>query len=293
MKVGFLGVGVMGQPMCMNLVEGGVDLTVWNRTPARCDGVASKGARVADSPADLFASNPIVVMMLIDEAAMDAVLERGTDRFGTLVSGRIVVHMGTTSAEYSRRLAVDVEAAGGRYVEAPVSGSRKPAEDGQLVAMVAGDPAAIAELRPMLDHMCRSVVECGAPPNATLMKLAVNLFLITMVTGLAESFHFAPNNDLDLAILERVLDQGPMASAVSRIKAAKLVSSDLAVQASIADVLKNNRLIAEAARSAKVKTALLDDCLSLYEATLEAGHAKDDMIAVIKSMEARTAAGRP
>lgn len=127
----------------------------------------------------------MVILMLADGAAVDAVLDRGGPGFSAAVTGRVVVHMGTTSPEYSRLLAADVVAAGGRYVEAPVSGSRKPASS----------------------------------------------------TG------------VDLGRLVEVLDAGPMASEVSRVKVSKLVSRDFAVQAGIADVSKNNRLIAEAARA--------------------------------------------
>jgi 3-hydroxyisobutyrate dehydrogenase len=199
-----------------------------------------------------------------------------------------IVHMGTTAPSYSRGLEADILAAGGRYVEGPVSGSRIPAENGELVAMLAGDPDAASALRPILAPMCREVVDCGAVPNALLMKLAVNLYLITMVTGLTEAFHFAERHGLDLERFTAVLDAGPMASNVSRVKASKLLRSDFSVQASITDVLKNNRLVAEAARAAELASPLLDVCHDLYGATVELGHGDDDMVAVVRAIEART-----
>ena len=291
MAVGFLGLGVMGQPMAVNLAHAGVPLVVWNRTPARTAPVTAAGARVAASAAEVFARAEVVLLMLADEAAADAVLGRGTPDFTAQVAGRTVVQMGTTSPEWSRGLAAEVAAAGGRYAEAPVSGSRKPAEDGQLVAMLAGEEATVAAVRPLLGPMCRQVVPCGPVPGALLMKLAVNLYLITMVTGLAEAVHFADRHGLDLHRLLAVLDAGPMASAVSRGKAAKLVGRDFAVQASITDVLKNNRLIAEAARRAGLASPLLDVCHTLYGETAGRGHGGADMAAVIRAIEARTDAG--
>jgi 3-hydroxyisobutyrate dehydrogenase len=92
----------------------------------------------------------VVILMLADGAAMDSVLARGTPEIAARVAGRTVVHMGTTSPEYSRGLEADIGAAGGTYVEAPVSGSRKPAEAGELVAMLAGDPAEVDLVRPVL-----------------------------------------------------------------------------------------------------------------------------------------------
>src|SRR5690242_122772 len=184
MSIGFLGLGVMGQPMALNLARAGLAPIVWNRSPDRCDAVRAAGAKVADSPAEVLRQADIVVMMLADDSAIDTVLGRGTEAFSA-VAGRTIVQMGTTSPEYSRGLEDAVRAAGGNYVEAPVSGSRKPAEAGELVAMLAGDPAAVAAVRPLLRPLCHQMFDCGPVPNALLTKLAVNIFLITMVTGLA------------------------------------------------------------------------------------------------------------
>lgn len=287
-QIGFIGLGVMGQPMALNLARAGMAPVVWNRSAAALAVLGEAGARVADSPAQVFEQARVVIVMLADEAAIDAVLGRGTPRFATHLRDRILVHMGTTSAEYSRALEADIRAAGGGYVEAPVSGSRVPAQAGQLVAMLAGDEAVVQRVRPLLTPMCSQSFVCGAVPNALLMKLSVNLFLITMVTGLAESVHFAQRQGLDLRQLQAIVDAGPMASAVSKIKLAKLVDGDYSVQASIADVLKNNRLIAQAARDAGIASPLLDVCHALFGETLAQGHGAADMAAVVRAIQARS-----
>jgi 3-hydroxyisobutyrate dehydrogenase len=284
-RVGFLGLGVMGQPMALNLARAGTPLVVWNRTPARTDPLRDAGATVVTSPAEVFAATDTVLMMLADEVAIDAVLGRGTPDFAR-TAGRTIVHMGTTSPRYSRGLADDLRAAGGRYVEAPVSGSRVPAVKGELVGLLAGDQA--DDIRPLLVPMCHETFLCGPVPNALLMKLAVNLYLITMVTGLAEAAHFASRHGLDLRQFEAVLAAGPMASSVSRGKAAKLVDQDFDVQASIANVLENNRLVAEAARTAGLASPLLDVCHSLFGEAFALGHGNEDMVAVLHAIEART-----
>ncbi len=199
--------------------------------------------------------------------------------------------MGTTEASWSQGLSVDVTEAGGTYVEAPVSGSRRPAEDGQLIGMVAGPAAAVDEVVPLLAPVCASTVRCGEVPGATRMKLAVNLFLITQVTGLAEAFHFAGSHGLDLEVFRSVLDAGPMASAVSRIKLEKLVHGDFEAQASIRDVHYNTRLIADAARAAGVSSPLLDACRDLFAEAERLGHGTEDMAAVVRAIEAHTEAG--
>ena len=289
--IGFIGLGIMGEPMALNLARAGTPLVVWNRSPARTEPLRAAGARVAEVPADVFRQADVVILMLATEAAIDEVLGRGTPTFG-MVADRTLMQMGTTSAEYSRALEADVRAAAGRYVEAPVSGSRKPAENGELVVMLAGESAVTDDVRPLLAPLCRQAMDCGPVPGAQLMKLAVNIFLITTVTGLAEAMHFAERKGLDLERLRAVLDAGQVASSISRLKTAKLVERDFAAQAAIADVLKNSRLVHEAARQAEVAAPLIEVCQELYGETLELGHGGEDMVAVVTAIEGRTAALR-
>ena len=285
---GFIGLGIMGQPMALNLARHGLPLVVWNRTAVRCEPLRQAGASVAASPAEVFRRAGTVIVMLADDAATDAVLSRGTPQFTAHPGRRTIVHMGTTSAGYSRALEADIQAAGGRYVEAPVSGSRGPAEEGRLVVMLAGDEAPVDDVRPLLRPLCRQIIACGAVPSALMMKLAVNIFLIAQVTGLAEAFHFADRQGLDHRRFLDVLDAGPMASDVSRAKAVKLRTGDFAAQAAILDVLKNNRLIAEQARATGIATPLLDACHALYGETAALGCGDQDMTAVLRAIEART-----
>jgi 3-hydroxyisobutyrate dehydrogenase len=288
--VGFIGLGVMGQPMALRLVRAGTALVVWNRTAAKSEALASAGAHVAASPAEVFERAPVVILMLADGAATDSVAGRGTPRFAAGVHGHTIIQMGTTSPAYSRGLEADVRAAGGSYVEAPVSGSRGPAEDGQLVAMLAGEPGAAEAVRFLIRPMCRETIMCGLVPGALLMKLSVNLFLNTMVTALAEAVHFAERHSLDTRQFLAVLEAGPMASTVSRAKTHMLITRDFAVQASVSNVLENIRLIAEAARQSGVATPLLDVCHSLYDETVRLGQGRSDMVAVFQAIEARTGA---
>ncbi|GGX91400.1 NAD(P)-dependent oxidoreductase [Streptomyces anandii] len=289
MRVGFIGLGVMGLPMALRLARSGTDLVVWNRTAARTTVLRTAGAEVAGGPGEVFDRAGTVLLMLADEQAIDTVLDRGGPDFAGRVAGRLVVHMGTTSPEYSRSLEADVRAAGGSYVEAPVSGSRVPAEKGELVAMLAGQEKAVSAVRPLLAPMCRETFVCGATPGALLMKLSVNLFLITLVTGLTEAYHFADRQGLDRELFLDVLGAGPMASAASRTKAPKLLAGDFSVQAAVLDVLKNNRLVAQAARASGIASPLLDVCHDLFGETVALGHGGEDMVAVLRAIEARTA----
>lgn len=288
--LGFIGLGTMGVPMALNLQKSGTPLLVWSRSEQGRAELARAGADVAQNVDEVFARCASVILMLADSAATDAVLGRGQPDFARRVQGCTVVSMGTFSPDYSAALEADIRAAGGRYVEAPVSGSRKPAEAGQLVAMLAGDPQDVAAIRPLLAPLCKQSVDCGAVPSALRMKLAVNVFLITMVTGLAEAVHFAGRHDLDMEQFAAILDAGPMASDVSRVKIAKLVHRDFTRQAGISDVLKNNRLATDAARQAGIATPLMDACLSLYGATQAMGLGEEDMVAVVQAIEHRSRA---
>ncbi len=289
-EVGFVGLGVMGQPMALNLARAGTKLVVWNRSLAAVEPLREAGATVAASVEDLFERARIVILMLVNEMVLDEVLRRGTPDFARLVSGHVVVSMGSNPPDYSRGLAADILAAGGRYVEAPVSGSRKPAETAQLVALLGGDAETVAEVRPLLAPMCRETILCGPIGNALLMKLTVNLYLCTMLAGLAEAAHFAENNGLDLKTLQAAIDSGPMASDLTRVKIPKLIAQDFSVQAATADAFNSTKLIAEAARAANMASPVLDLCRTLYGESVELGNGRLDMVSVIKAIEARTAA---
>jgi 3-hydroxyisobutyrate dehydrogenase len=287
MRVGFVGLGTMGTPMAGSLVRHGVELAVWNRTAARGEPLVARGAALATGMPALLDACDVVLTMLADGDAVDAVLGRRTGGFDRSVAGHTVVHMGTTSPDYSASLERDLRAAGASYVEAPVSGSRVPAERGELVGMLAGDRAAVDRVRPLVDLMCRETHLCGRVPRALTTKLAVNLFLITLVTGLAEAWRFAEAHDLDLDTVRRVLDAGPMASAVSAGKLAKLVAGDFEAQAGLSDVLYNNVLISASARAAGTPTPLLDQCHRLYAEAQALGHGGEDMVSVIHALQAR------
>lgn len=283
--LGFIGLGLMGEPMALNLLRAGRSLVVWNRSTAKAARLVAAGATLASSPSEVFRRTRTIILMLANEEAIDSVLDRRGPEFRSRVGGRVIIQMGTTSPEYSLILESEVRAGGGSYAEAPVSGSRVPAEQGQLVAMVAAEFPETEELETLLQPMCKQVIFCGSVPSALRMKLSVNLFLITMVTGLVEAFHLARRQSLNLATLCSVLDSSPMASSVSRVKLSKLVADDFSPQASIADVLKNAELVADAAKTAQAPAPLLNVCRLLYSDALRVGCGELDMVAVLRALE--------
>ncbi|MES2058459.1 MAG: NAD(P)-dependent oxidoreductase [Pseudomonadota bacterium] len=290
--IGFIGIGVMGTPMALNLLKAGIPIIVWNRSPEKCEPLRKAGAEVAATPDALFARASTVLMMLIDEAATNAVLDRGTPEFAAKVAGRLLVNMGSVPPAWSRALAQDVRTAGGRFVEAPVSGSRKPAEAGQLVGLVAGEREDMTRVTDLLKPLCRETIQCGAIGKALLMKLALNQFLLAMTVGLAEAVHFAERNDLDLAAFKTAVDAGPMASNVSRLRSAKLIERDFERQTSVDDAWNSARLVTNAARDTATASPLADACRTLLGEASELGHGQLDMAAVLCALEARSGSGK-
>lgn len=286
MHVGFIGIGTMGAPMATRLLDAGIPLRVWNRTPGRCAPLVARGAVEAPGIDALFATSTIVLLMLLNQQAVDAVLARGQEAFATRVRGRTLVMLGTTSAEYSQALETDVRRHGGRYVEAPVSGSRGPAEEGSLVGMLAGEPSAVADIAPLLQPLCRQMVHCGEVPSALRMKLAVNHYLVVLVAALAEAAHAAARSGVDLQLFREVLDAGPMASPVSRAKLQKLVSGDFGAQAAIRDVAVIAELVRQQASVAGIETPLIDTACRMYQAADQRGLSDLDMAALLEGLPA-------
>lgn len=288
MRVGFAGLGLMGQPMAANLLRAGIPLCLFNRSPRACDALTTMGADTALSAPALFARCDAVILMLADDAAADSVLGRAGPDFASRVSGRLLINMGTHSPAYSRALERDIIQAGGRFVEAPVSGSRGPAEAGELVAMLAGSKDAVAAAWPLIAPMCREMIHVGPVPQAMAMKLAVNLYLIASVTALAEATRLAAATGLDLAQFGRVIAKGPLGSSVAVAKLDKMARRDFAPQAAIADVLKNARLVAAAADDVASEAPLLRESLARLEVVQRHGGAALDMAAILLSYEAET-----
>lgn len=291
-STGFIGLGLMGQPMAINLARSSIPLKVWNRTREKLEPVIAAGAVPLREVDEVFSECGSIFLMLSSSAAIDAVLGRGDDRFRRRVSGKLIINTGTVRPEYSADLAAEVQAAGGHYVEAPVSGSRQQAEERRLVAMVAGEPEAVARARALLRGTCKATFDCGPVPNALRMKLAVNLFMIVMVTGLVEAFHFAECAGIDVMALRDILAASPMTSNVSEVKSRKLIAKDWRPQAALADVLNNIHLIGEATAAAGARSALLRTCRDLYASALDLNLGALDMVALSEALGRPGPAGR-
>jgi 3-hydroxyisobutyrate dehydrogenase len=283
--VGFIGLGDMGMPMALRLVETGSKLVVWTRNAAKLDRFQGTSATVAASPRDVFAKSDVIITMLATSDVLDQVLERNSADFATICGGKTIVQMGTTLPAYSKGLETDILKAGGRYAEVPVSGSSVPAAAGQLVAMQAGDPETLSAIEGVIDPLIATKVNCGAVPAALQMKLAVNTCLAGIMFGLVEGTNLARQCGLDMQVFRQVMEAGQMASPVVKMKLPKLVDEDFAPQASVYQTVSNLKMMQGAADEVGAVTPIVDTALGLQEQTLDMGFADKDMIAAIRTYQ--------
>lgn len=281
-RIGFIGLGDMGVPMAMRLADAGLNPLLWSRRPESADAVIPRGAERAALVSDLFAKCDRVVLMLADADAMDEVLDRGSPDFAKKVAGVTLVHMGTTPPSYSEALEAEVIEVGGQYAEIPVSGSTGPAATGDLVAMTAGSPTALAATEDFVNHMCRAIVPCGDVPKALQMKLAVNTYLTGLVMGLFEAFNFARDADLNLQTFQKVLEAGPMNCDLMRMKLPKLLNEDYTPQGSIRQACNNMQMIVD--EGARIGTSMptANVMRNLVEEAARSGWQDEDMVAIAK-----------
>lgn len=285
-KVGFIGLGTMGLPMARNLARHGITLNVWNRTqkaqdafPGGCD------VEIARSPRTVLRGSRTSILMLLNQDAVDAVLERDTTAFAENVQGKTIIGMGSVDPLYSVGLASDIAQAGGAYLEAPVSGSRVPAENGQLVCLLGGDRAVADAVAPLLRPMCKDQIYCGAAGDALRMKLAINLYLCSSLVALAEATNFARKAGLPLETFKQAVAAGPLSSDFVTIKLPKMIEGDFGLQAGVADAHASTCLIrTEAARLCSA-TPQLDVSSDLYARAAEALGPKVDMSGVISALD--------
>jgi len=225
-NIGFIGLGIMGQPMASNILGGGYPLTVYNRTPGKAETLAAAGAVAADGPATVARQCGTIILMLTGPEACDAVLNGADGILSADVSGKTLINMSTVPADYSRGLAERLAAKGMHCIDAPVSGSRIPAEQGNLVILAGGDSEEIDRVEPLLLCMGSKVIRCGEAGSGSAMKLAINLLLGTMMAGLAESLTLAERSGIATEDFLKAVGAGALSCPLFKIKEGMLKSGE-------------------------------------------------------------------
>lgn len=238
-KVAFIGLGAMGAPMAWNVRRAGYALSVWNRSPARTRAFADAGIDVAASPRAASRGKDAVIVMVSDPQALTAVLTGDEGVVAAIEPGMLVINMSTVSHGATLAAAALVERRGGRFVDAPVSGTVKPAQDGQLVILAGGRPGAVAAAAPLLNTMGKQIVDCGDTGQATRMKLVLNLILAGMTGLLAEGLALGQRFELDPRRLLQTLAGGPLGAPYYQLKGNLMIEGHFAKQFPIDLLLKD------------------------------------------------------
>lgn len=211
MKVGFIGLGRMGQAIAGRIVGGDFDLVVYNRTRAKAEGLEQQGATVADSIAAAAAGRDVVITMLADDEALDAVVDGGL--LDNLPKGSIHMPMGTHSVAALLALKEKHVAAGQLFVAAPVLGRPDAVAAGQLGIVPAGEPEAVEKLAPLFAAIGRRTFDAGTnPAGAAAVKLANNMVLGCAIEAMAEAFALTRSFDVDPGVFNEVLTEGLFAA---------------------------------------------------------------------------------
>ncbi|OAQ69604.1 NAD binding NADP oxidoreductase coenzyme F420-dependent [Pochonia chlamydosporia 170] len=268
----------MGTPMAMNLSKY-YPTTVWNRSASKYPALVAAGAVVGETPARVAEQSDLIFTMLFDGAAIQSVFD---ESFRKALKDKTIINTSSVSVEYSEALSRQITAAGGSFMEMPVSGSKVPAEQGKLVGMMAGDRAICERARRFVEPLTSAAIYCGPIGSGLRMKYAINAYLVTMTVGLAESVSLAQAQGLDLDAFSQVLAAGPLASAYSKLKMDKILAQDWSAQAAIKDCYNSTKLIQAAAKEANTQSPLVQLCGELYSQANDLGMAEDDMISVFR-----------
>lgn len=188
MNIGVAGLGGMGAAIAARLLEVGHQVTVWNRNPAKTKPLADAGAKVAATPAAVAAACEVVITILTDGAAIDAVYGGPSGLLSGDVKGKLFIEMSTVAQKVETDLAAKVRAKGAALVECPVGGTIGPARQGKLVGLMGAEPADAERAKPILTQLCRRLEHCGPVGTGALMKLAINLPLMVAWQAYGEAF---------------------------------------------------------------------------------------------------------
>ena len=281
MRVAVLGTGIMGAPMARNVAGAGHDVRAYNRSRERAEPLAADGVGVCDTAAEAVSGAEVVVTMLADGGAVEAVM---TEAISAVEADAVWAQMSTVGLDAGDRLLALAAQAGVPMVDAPVLGTKAPAEQGQLTVLASGDPAARERCAPVFDAVGARTVVLGDEPGAsTRMKLVVNAWLLALVEGLSESIALAEGLGIDPAGFLDIIDGGPLGLPYAKLKGAMMLERRYEPSFTLALAAKDARLALEAAASAGLELPALAAVRAQLERAEALGHGDDDMAAAVEA----------
>lgn len=275
--VAVLGTGIMGSAMARSLLRAGLEVRAWNRTQAKAAPLAADGATVTDTAADAVRGADVVLIMVNDQTSVAAALTAASDG---VHRGQVLLQSSTVGPDGAVELAQRAADLGLVFLDAPVSGTRQPAEQGALTVFVSGPSAARAVADPVFDAIGQRTVWVSEEPGAaSRLKLVVNTWVINMVGGVAECLNLAEGLGVDPQLFLDAVEGGPLDSGYLHGKSAAVLSGDLTPSFALSTALKDTRLILDAAEQTGVRLDLTAASAARFARAEAAGHGGEDMIA--------------
>ncbi|KAG9154973.1 hypothetical protein Leryth_012160 [Lithospermum erythrorhizon] len=277
----------MGSPMAQNLLKAGCDVTVWNRTKSKCDPLISLGAKYESCPEGVAASCDVTFAMLADpESAVDVACGKNGAASG-LSQGKGYVDVSTVDVATSKLISEHIKATGAEFLEAPVSGSKKPAEDGQLIFLTAGDRSLFEATSTLLDIMGKSKFYLGDVGNGAAMKLVVNMIMGSMMASFSEGILLSEKVGLDPSVLVEVISQGAISAPMYSMKGPSMVKSSYPTAFPLKHQQKDLRLALALAESVSQPIPIAAATNELYKIAKSRGLSDQDFSAVIEALKVK------
>lgn len=284
-NIGWIGIGNIGTPMVKNLVKAGFNVTVYNRNALKSKQLSEiVKVNIADSPAALVETSDFIISMISDDAAVKEVYN-GAQGILSVAAGKkfVGIDMSTVSPETTKEIAALCAAKGISYLDAPVSGSIKPAEEAQLVIMVGGDEAAFEKAKPVFTALGKSATYLGESGKGNVAKLAINLFLGIITQGLSEAVVFAEKNQLSAADLLPLINGGPLGSGFTKMKTENIVNDNYKPAFALKLLGKDIGLATDNGMDTPIGEALSDT----IKKAIEKGHGDNDLIGIVNYLSGK------
>jgi 3-hydroxyisobutyrate dehydrogenase-like beta-hydroxyacid dehydrogenase len=275
--VGLIGLGNMGTAFAERLLDVGYDLLVYNRTAAKADPLAARGAAVAGTAADLVERVDVVLTSLPNDEALESVAE---EIVGSMRPGGVLVDMSTVSHGASARVASLADEASVDYLRAPVSGNPTVVRAGNLSFIVSGPRETLDRVEPILEAIGPTVQHVGDGEQARIVKLAINLVIGGLAELMAEAMVLAEASDVSRKDILEVMGSSAAGAPFVQYKTEPLLRDDFSATFTTALMEKDIDLILDAAKQAGVELPVAQEMKSLLRATAEAGYADDDFMAL-------------
>jgi 3-hydroxyisobutyrate dehydrogenase len=284
--VAVLGTGIMGSGMARNLIGAGMDVTVWNRSPDRARPLADAGARMATDAAEAVAGADVVVTMLFDTDAVAQVMEWALP---AVAPDTVWVQASTVGLDGTDRLAQLAAAHDVGFVDAPVLGTRGPAEEGTLTVLASGPEALRGAVTPVFDAIGSRTIWVGERPgDAQKLKLVANSWVGMVITGIAQAVATAEALGLDPQLFFETIAGGPLDTAYGQLKGKSMIANDFPTAFAVSGLVKDLELIAAAMRGADVPSGVAEAVAEAFRMAEAAGHGDEDMAAVVQAFRSKS-----